>query len=125
MIQVFHIDADPSFGEIVQLFLEHENEEIEVISLTSTSEGLRYLEGEGEIDCIVSGRQMMDIDGIEFVRRVRERCPLLPVIMYSSFEEPTKHQALQAGATEYIQKETGLESYSKLARQIAVHAEPA
>ncbi len=56
-------------------------------------------------DVVVTDLMMPEVDGLELVRRVRARYPLVPVIlMTSQGTEETVVQALQEGAASYVPK---------------------
>jgi two-component system chemotaxis response regulator CheY len=72
----------------------------------SGSEGLEVLKAE-KFDLILSDINMPSMDGLEFLRQIREQdlAPGVPVVMITteSSEEHVK-QAIQAGARGYIRK---------------------
>jgi CheY-like chemotaxis protein len=56
-------------------------------------------------DVILTDIQMPDMDGLELVKQVRERHPLVPVILMTSRgSEETAVKALRAGAANYVPK---------------------
>jgi PAS domain S-box-containing protein len=58
-------------------------------------------------------------DGIEFLKTVREEYPELPFILYTGKgSEEVASDAISAGATDYIQKETGTDHFSVLANRV-------
>jgi two-component system, chemotaxis family, chemotaxis protein CheY len=72
----------------------------------SGSEGLEILKGQ-QVDLILSDINMPSMDGLEFLRQIRQQnlAPGIPVVMITteSSEEHVK-QAIQAGAQGYIRK---------------------
>jgi PAS domain S-box-containing protein len=57
--------------------------------------------------------------GIEFLRSVRKRYPDLPFILFTGKgSEAVASDAISAGVTDYLQKETGSEQYELLANRI-------
>jgi CheY-like chemotaxis protein/anti-sigma regulatory factor (Ser/Thr protein kinase) len=58
-----------------------------------------------EVDAVVTDLQMPGMDGLELVVQVRERHPLVPVVLMTAHgSEETAVQALQAGAASYVPK---------------------
>ncbi|MBI1902614.1 MAG: response regulator [Planctomycetia bacterium] len=56
-------------------------------------------------DLIITDIQMPDMDGLELVKQVRQRYPLVPVILMTSRgSEETAVKALRAGAANYVPK---------------------
>ena len=120
-LRVLHVDDDPSITDLTQTFLEREDDRFAVRTATSADEGLQLL-AESEIDCIVSDYQMPGINGIEFLESVAEDHPDLPFILYTGKgSEEIAGEAIRAGVTDYLQKESGTDHYALLANRI-VHA---
>ncbi len=64
-------------------------------------------------DVVLSDLQMPEMDGLELVRQIRNRFPLVPVILMTAHgSEDIAVQALALGASSYVPK-------VKLARRIA------
>ncbi|SNZ17378.1 PAS domain S-box-containing protein [Natronoarchaeum philippinense] len=117
-IRVLIVDDNPRFGELAEMFLEEEFEDIRVDAATSAVEGEQTL-AEKPVDCIVSDYQMPEKDGIEFLRDVRTDHPQLPfIIMTGKGDETVASEAISAGVTDYIRKEAGSEHYDLLAHRI-------
>ena len=71
------------------------------------------------VDCIVSDYQMPETDGLELLTEVREQYPDLPFILFTGKgSEEVASDAITAGATDYLQKETGTDQYTILANRI-------
>jgi PAS domain S-box-containing protein len=115
---VLHVDDEPGFAEMVSDFLEREAAEIDVDTATSPSEG-REKVSENDYSCIVSDYDMPGQNGIEFLETVREEHPQLPFILYTGKgTEEVASDAITAGATDYLQKESGTTQYNVLANRI-------
>jgi PAS domain S-box-containing protein len=70
------------------------------------------------VRAIVSDYQMPEMDGLEFLRAVREEYPSLPFILYTGKgSEEIASRALDAGATGYLQK-GGSEQLRRLAHRV-------
>jgi len=117
-IRILHIDDDPDFVDLAEAFLEREDDRITVRTATSPSAGLELL-ADREIDCVVSDYDMPGQNGIEFLEAVRERHSELPFILYTGKgSEEIASDAISAGVTDYLQKESGTGQYAVLANRI-------
>ncbi len=118
-IRVLHVDDEPDFADLAAVFLEREDDKFMVETATSASEGIGLLTSEA-FDCIVSDNDMPGQDGIEFLEAVREEYPDLPFILYTGKgSEEVASDAISAGVTDYLQKESGTSQYTVLANRIA------
>jgi len=117
-IRVLHVDDEPEFTELVSTFLEREHDRIEVCGVTDAEAGLDVL-ADGDVDCVVSDHDMPGRDGIEFLRAVREDHPDLPFLLFTGKgSEEIASEAISAGVTDYLQKESGSDQYALLANRI-------
>jgi PAS domain S-box-containing protein len=117
-IAVLCVDDDPEFVTMLKRFLEREHDRLEVTTATSATVGLNHL-SEDSIDCVVSDYDMPRTDGLEFLRMVRAQYPELPFILFTGKgDEMVAGDAVSAGATDYLQKKTGIEQYEVLADRI-------
>jgi CheY-like chemotaxis protein len=89
-----------------------------VLGLSDAGEALSVLESR-DVDCIVSDDQMPEMDGLEFLRLVREGYPDLPFLLFTGRgSEELAGEAISAGVTDYLQKESGTEQFTVLANRI-------
>lgn len=117
-IYVLHVDDEPQFSEMAAEFLERQNDRLAIEAATSANEGLDRLADE-DIDCIVSDLDMPGQDGIQFLKAVREDYPDLPFILYTGKgSEQVASEAISAGVTDYLQKQSGTSQYDVLANRI-------
>ncbi|HDR72636.1 MAG TPA: response regulator [Methanoculleus sp.] len=102
-MDVLLVDDEPMLLDIGALFLERE-EGIRVYTASSAQEGLELLE-QGTFDVVVSDFQMPGMDGIEFLRELRERGSVIPFIIFTGRgREDVVIDALNSGANFYVQK---------------------
>ena len=118
-ILVLHVDDDPDFLEVASTFLERADEDLTVTTEASAAAGLERLAGTERFDCVVSDYDMPGTNGLDFLERVRERHPDLPFVLFTGKgSEEIASEAISAGVTDYLQKETGTEQYTVLANRI-------
>lgn len=117
-VTILHVDDEPGFADMVATFLEQEHDQFNVITTTSPIDAFDQLRA-AQIDCIVSDYDMPEQNGIAFLKNVREHHPDLPFILYTGKgSEEVAGQAISAGVTEYLQKDTGTSQYTVLANRI-------
>jgi PAS domain S-box-containing protein len=117
-ISVLHIDDEPSFSDMVATFLEREDDRITVQTAISPEKGLDVL-ANSSLDCIVSDYEMPQLNGLEVLNEVRETRPDLPFILYTGKgSEEIASEAVSAGVTDYLQKDSGTSQYTVLAHRI-------
>jgi PAS domain S-box-containing protein len=117
-ILVLHVDDDPEFTRMAATFLEREDARLAVDTATSTGDGLERLRDE-QFDCVVSDYDMPGRNGIEFLEAVRDDYPDLPFVLYTGKgNEEVASDAIAAGVTDYLQKQTGTEQYELLANRV-------
>jgi len=117
-IHILHVDDEPDFANLVSTFLQREDDRFEIESAPSASDGLERL-SDTEFDCIVSDHDMPEQSGIEFLEAVRDDYPDLPFILFTGKgSEEVASEAISAGVTDYLQKESGTGQYTVLANRI-------
>jgi PAS domain S-box-containing protein len=117
-IRVLHVDDEPDLADLAATFVEREDDRFVVETVTSASEGLERL-ADAEFDCIVSDYEMPGQNGIEFLESIRAEYPDLPFILYTGKgSEEVASEAISAGVTDYLQKETGTSQYTVLRNRI-------
>jgi PAS domain S-box-containing protein len=117
-IHILHVDDEPDVASLAAEFLEREDNSFAVETATGPEDALAELE-EQQFDCIVSDYEMPELDGIEFLEKVRSMYPDLPFILHTGKgSEAVAGEALSKGATDYLQKETGTSQYTVLANRV-------
>jgi len=101
---VLYVDADESTAERVAEWLEDRNASLTVATERTGAATLERLRSD-PIDCIVSEYDLPDTTGLEFLRAVRETYPNLPVLFFTDREETVVAEAIEAGATDYLEKD--------------------
>lgn len=116
-MKVLIVDDDPSFLEISKTFLEVFHN-IPSDTVGSAREALKMLEKDS-YDVIVSDYDMPVMNGITFLRIIRDKKINIPFILFTGVGEELMHQAIQNGANSFLLKTSDPRTqYSELSRQI-------
>ncbi len=103
MISVLYVDDERDLCEISRIFLEREGE-FKVATAISAQEAIDLLHLTS-YDVIISDYSMPGMDGIAFLKAVRERFGDIPFILFSGRgREEVVIEAINNGADFYIQK---------------------
>ena len=118
-ITILHVDDDRAVTELVVEIVKRRFDDLTVITAQNGEEALATLEGRDDVDCVVSDFKMPRLDGLELLRAVRERWPDLPFILFTGQgSDEVAEQAIDAGATEYLQKRPDPNSYLLLPNRV-------
>lgn len=118
-ILVLYVDDSPALRDLTVELLERVNPAITVTAEENPTDVTERLVTE-PIECVVSDLDMPSMDGLELCGRIRDRHPEVPFFLLTSQDgETVIEEALAAGVTDYIQKETGVEHYKLLANRIS------
>ncbi|WP_159899100.1 hybrid sensor histidine kinase/response regulator [Salinirussus salinus] len=118
VVRVLLVDDEPDLADVAATFLEREDERFTVDTATGAEEALSALT-DREVDCIVSDYDMPGQNGIDLLESVREDYPDLPFVLFTGKgSEEVASDAISAGVTDYLQKETGTSQYAVLANRV-------
>ena len=117
-IHILHVDDDRDFAELTASFLKRDDDRFSIEIETHADTALDALT-DGRFDCVISDYDMPNQNGIQFLEAVREDYPELPFILFTGKgSEAVASEAISAGVTDYLQKESGTEQYTVLANRI-------
>ena len=116
-MKVLIVDDDPLFLELSKTFLEVFHD-IPSDTVDSAREALKMLEKDS-YDVIVSDYDMPSMNGITFLRTIRDKRINIPFILFTGVGEELMHQAIQYGANSFILKTSDPKTqYSELSKRI-------
>jgi len=103
MFSLLYVDDEPGLLELGKIFLESDGE-FQVITALSGEVGLRHLASQ-DFDAIVSDYQMPEMNGLEFLKRVRKSFGTIPFILFTGRgREEVVIEAINMGVDFYLQK---------------------
>jgi DNA-binding NtrC family response regulator len=101
--------VDDDAGTLASLSRAFALEGYTTVTAGSATRALERLDGE-PVDAILSDVVMPEMDGLEFLARVKERSPEVPVILMSGQATlDTAVKATRLGALDFVEKPVGLE----------------
>lgn len=117
-VRILHVEDDPDFAQLTAEFLQRENSLFQVDMAINAEKALNRF-SDGDYDCIISDYDMPGMNGIEFLKQVRQNHPDLPFILYTGKgSEEVASEAISNGVTEYLQKDVGTVQYEVLSNRI-------
>ena len=104
-MKILLIDDHPLFRKGFSLALSELPGEHEILEAESASAGFDILDREVELDYIFLDLKLPDLHGLDFLRQIRARHDVTPVVVLSATESGESiEQCLQAGACGYLSK---------------------
>jgi DNA-binding NtrC family response regulator len=77
----------------------------EVVGFSDPEEGLRFMDNHDSFDIVLTDLKMPKVDGLEILKRVKEKEPAVGVILITAFGSiETAVEAMKLGADDYIAK---------------------
>lgn len=95
-------------------------QELQISSFLNAPDCLRYIaENPGpSVDLILSDINMPGMDGFEFLQKIHELRPELPVYMISAYESPEfRNRAAKLGASQFLSKPVDFNKLSALVKK--------
>ena len=103
-------------GELVR-----DNFNAEIIEAENGRQGLEKLESNPEVDLIIVDIEMPEMNGVEFIRRVRasEYYAFVPILVMTTLGQiKERDDALNSGADAFIQKPVTLDTLQALLKDV-------
>ena len=105
-ISVLFVDDDAQWAGYMASELEAEDPAFSVRIAGNVNEAVSALDGDHEIDCVVTDFRMPEVDGIELLEHIHDSHPHLPSILVTGDgSEDIAARAITAGVTDYIRKD--------------------
>ena len=118
--KVLVVDDDPTMLNLSLSWLEAAG--FDVITGSGGQEGLSLLRSERP-NLLVTDLNIREMDGLEFCRRARADSGL-PVLVFSTTTvEEGREKSIQAGASEYIEKDLDLTDLIEAVREFAIRSD--
>ncbi len=114
MAKILVVDDDRSMREFLEILLSREG-----YSVTAASDAAKAISRcrKERFDLIITDLKMPKIDGIEFLKTVKDICPDTIVILITAFaSHETAVKAMNEGAYDYIEKNFDVEDLKKIVR---------
>ena len=112
--RILIIDDDPHFLRVLQRILS--GEKFEVSATSNSCEALGLLRS-GNFNLIICDLRMPDCDGLNLLQAIRSAGNEIPVIILTAYGEvDTYLEAMNAGATEYLNKPIKSDELVKVVR---------
>lgn len=103
-VKVLLVDDEPALLEQAEIFLQKQNERLNVETAISAENGLKLLE-EGDFNVVVSDYKMPKVNGLEFLETLRDQGNEIPFIIFTGKgREEVAMDALNLGANRYLKK---------------------
>ncbi|HSE40156.1 MAG TPA: response regulator, partial [Acidobacteriota bacterium] len=100
--RILFVDDDPEMRSLVQEYFQEEGYLLSVAD--NGKSGLSLLE-ELQFDAVVTDLRMKEMDGLAFLKEIRQHDALIPVILITAFGTiETAVEAIKEGATNFIPK---------------------
>lgn len=125
-IRALYVDPDPTIGKESGTRADRADGSIEIVSETHAQRALGRLKTErSTFDCVISEYDLPDMNGLEFLERVRTERPAQPFILYTDGgSEEIAWKATRAGVTEYLPK-TRADQFAEVRNRVTAVVEQA
>ncbi len=118
--KILLVDDEVSIRKTLQEILQDEG--YEVVTTETAEEGLQQLSKNSLFDSIISDIWMPTMDGLEFLQKVKQGFPEIPVIMISGHGTiETAVKATKIGAFDFIEKPLSLEKVLLTLKNATTH----
>ncbi len=125
ILRILHLEDNPADALLVRDLLEHDGLVVDICHVSLRAEFLQALPTV-KWDVFISDYKLPDFTGLDALKIVREKFPLLPFILVSgTIGELAAIESLKSGATDYVLKQNRERLPSAVRRAVAEAAERA
>ncbi|KPA11904.1 acetoacetate metabolism regulatory protein AtoC [Candidatus Magnetomorum sp. HK-1] len=115
MASILVVDDDNDMREYLEILLAEDGYDVTCAKDGKQGFGLCKKK---KYDLIITDLKMPKIDGIDFIKRVKEISPETLVILITGYASPeTAYAAMQEGAVDYVEKNFDVEEFKQLVRE--------
>ncbi|OYR78326.1 hybrid sensor histidine kinase/response regulator, partial [Halorubrum sp. E3] len=115
LVRVLAVDDESGFAETAARRLETRDDRTEVVPVEGAEAALEALSS-APFDCVVSGYELPEADGVELLEAVRDRHGDVPFVLFTgSGSEGVASDAISAGVDEYVRRDEPDDQYARLA----------
>jgi PAS domain S-box-containing protein len=115
LVRVLAVDDESGFADAAARRLETRDDRTEVVPVEGAEAALEALSS-APFDCVVSGYELPETDGVELLEAVRDRHGDVPFVLFTgSGSEGVASDAISAGVDEYVRRDEPADQYARLA----------
>jgi DNA-binding NtrC family response regulator len=119
---VLVVDDEEYIRDSLRMVLEGQGYRVRTASGPTALSRPGVLDG---LDAVITDLKMPDGNGVELVRRVKDRSPQIPVIVLTAFGSiPSAVECVKAGACEFLEKPAGPDELVRTLRRILAEGAP-
>ena len=115
MTKILVVDDDQGMREFLEIMLSREGHG--VVTVESAEKAMNLCKKD-KFDLVITDLKMPKVDGIEFLKRIKDLDPDMTVILITAFASAeTALSAMKEGAYDYIEKDFDIEDLIKIVRR--------
>ena len=116
--RVLVVDADLEFADVVASHLEAHDDRIGAAPVEDAAAALEALSAR-RVDCVVSGYDLPERDGVGLLEAVRDRHGDVPFVLFpETGSEAVASEAISADIDEYVRRDESADRYARLASAV-------
>ena len=116
--RVLIVDDEPEVATAAASRLEARDDRVDATSVESADAALDALSA-GTFDCVVSGYDLAETNGVELLETVRDRHGEVPFVLFTGTgSEGVASDAISAGVDEYVRRDEPADQYAALASAV-------
>ena len=120
MAKILVVDDDQGMREFLEIMIKQEG--YRVTALESAEKALNLCKKE-KFNLVITDLRMPKMDGIEFLKRIKDIDPNMMVILITAFASAeTALSAMKEGAYDYVEKDFNIDDLIKIIRKALEHS---